>query len=287
MKILLGIEGGIGKNVAATGAVNTAVQQGHQVDVITAWPQVWQGNPHVNKVWEWGKAEYLSSKVKYYDKIIFDDPYRQTKFLKNELNLAGTWNWMINEIAESTIPAIYLNKAEQLYVEELLKDIKKPIMVVQTNGGTNAGYSWTRDIPLEEAVEMLTPFVDEYEIIHLRGDNQLELTGIKHTAPLNIRQALVVLRMSEKRLLIDSVYQHAAAAFELPSVVLWAMTEPQKFGYELHTNIESNKPMLKNMDRLEMLFSGLDANVDKCPFAPMQKIFDTDKVINALKNKQN
>jgi hypothetical protein len=286
MKILLGIEGVIGKGIAATGAVRTAHQLGHQVDIITAWPQIWQGNPYVNKVWEWSKAEYLSSKVKYYDKIIFDDPYRQTKFLKGELNLAGTWNWMLNEIAESTIPAVYLNKAEDLYVKELLKDIKKPIMVVQTNGGTSEGYSWTRDIPLEEAVEMLNPFAEEYEIIHLRSNGQLELTGIKHTAELNIRQAMVILRMSEKRLLIDSVYQHAAAAFELPSVVLWAMTEAEKFGYKLHTNIECNKPMLKNMDRLEMLFSGLDANVDKCPFAPMQKIFDADKVIEALKDKK-
>lgn len=286
MKILLGIEGGAGKGIAATGAVKIAVENGHQVDVITAWPQVWEGNPFVNKIYDWNRSEYLFEKIKEYDKIIFDDPYRQSAFLLGECNLTGIWNLMLNGIAEPVKPEIYLNKAETLQVTNLLKDVEKPIFVVQTNGGTNGGYAWTRDIPLEEAAEILNQFHEEYEIIHLRANGQLEIGGVKHTAELNIRQSIVVLALSEKRLLIDSVYQHAAAALELPSVVLWAMTEPTKFGHALHTNVVCNEPLLKNTDRLEMLFKGLDANVDKCPFGVNQPIFDTEKVIELLKDKK-
>jgi hypothetical protein len=284
MKILLGIEGGIGKGIAATGAVRTAHELGHQVDVITAWSNIWQGNPYVNKVWDWSRSEYLFEKIKEYDKIIFDDPYRQSKFLLGETNLTGIWNYMLNEIVEPVKPEVYLTMAETLNVKNLLSGVTKPIMVVQTNGGTDEGYAWTRDIPLPEAAEMLNPFAEEYEIIHLRANGQLELQGIKHAADLDIRQALVILQMSEKRLLIDSVYQHAAAAFELPSVVLWAMTEPEKFGHEIHTNIKCNEPELKNTDRLEMLFRGLDNSLDKCPFSPTQKIFDTELVVKKLKS---
>jgi len=282
MKILLGVEGGVGKGIAATGAVRIASEE-HQVDVITAHPSIWEGNPHVNKVWDWNRIEYMSEFIKNYDKIIFDDPYRNTRFLLDECDLTCTYNYMLNNLCEPVQPQLFLNKAEHLYVQGLLKEIKKPIFVVQTNGGLNQGYAWNRDIPLEEAVEILNQFQEEYEIIHLRANGQLEIGGVKHTGDLNIRQSLVVLGMSSKRLLIDSVYAHAAAALDLPSVVLWVQTEPSKFGYELHTNIECNQPELKNMDRLQGLFSGLDADTSKCPFGVDQKIFDVDKITKALK----
>jgi hypothetical protein len=191
---------------------------------------------------------------------------------------------MLNGLSEPVKPQIFLNKAEYLYVENLLKDIEKPIMVVQTNGGSDAGYAWPRDMPLEEALEVLNEFTDSYEIIHLRGPGQLEIQGIKHTAHLNIRQSMVVLSMSKKRLLIDSVYQHAAAALDLSSVVLWGLTEIEKFGYEMHTNIECNLPELKNMDRLDSMFSGLWNSTDACPFSKDQKVFDTKKIIETLRD---
>ena len=285
MKILLGVEGGIGKGIAATGAVKIASEE-NQVDVITAHPSIWEGNPHVNKVWDWNRIEYMSEFIKDYDQVIFDDPYRHTQFLLNDCDLTCTYNYILNGICEPAQPQIFLNKAESEYVKGLLKDIKKPIFVVQTNGGLTEGYAWNRDLPLTEAVEILNEFQEEYEIIHLRANGQLDIGGIKHTGDLNIRQSLVVLLMSSKRLLIDSVYQHASAALDLPSVVLWVQTEPSKFGYDMHTNIECNEPELKNMDRLQGLFSGLDADVSKCPFGVEQKIFDTKKVIEALKQSE-
>jgi hypothetical protein len=282
MKILLGIEGGIGKGIAATGAVKIASEE-HEIDVITAWPDVWHGNGSVNKVWDWNKVEYMSEFIKGYDKVIFDDPYRNTEFLLGGLDITATYNHMLNGLSEPVTPEIFLSKAEHLTVKELLVDIEKPILVVQTNGGQNAGYAWNRDIPLEEAVAILNNFNEEYEIIHLRGANQPEIGGTKHTADLNVRQCMVVLAMSEKRLLIDSVYQHAAAAMDLPSTVLWVQTEKEKFGYSLHTNIDANQPELENMDRLEGIFKGLDMDPSKCPFGPEQQIFDVEKVVTALK----
>jgi len=279
---LLGISGGIGKNIAATGAVKIAAEE-NTIDIITAHPTVWQGNPHVNKVYDWNRIEYLHEKLRDYDEVVFGDPYRHTKFLLSDCDLTCTYNYMLNKICEPVAPEVFLNKAERLHVEGLLKGIEKPIMVVQTNGGLNEGYAWNRDLPLEEAAEILNQFNEEYEIIHLRMDGQLEIGGIKHTAELNMRQCLVVLQMSSKRLLIDSVYQHASSALGLPATVLWVLTEPSKFGYEMHDNIMCNEPELKNMDRLEQLFTGLDTNTDKCPFGQDQKIFDTKKIVDSLK----
>ena len=64
MKILLNIEGGIGKNVAATGAVKVAHKEGHQVDVLTAHPSIWLGNPNVNKILDFNSLRYFTDELK-------------------------------------------------------------------------------------------------------------------------------------------------------------------------------------------------------------------------------
>jgi hypothetical protein len=284
MKILLSVEGGIGKNIAATGAVKIAKERGYDVDVITAHPSIWEGNTNVNKVWDWSRIEYMSDFIKNYEHLILDDPYRHSEFLLGGLDITATYNYMLNGLSEPVAPQIFLNKAEILLVDNLLKDIEKPIFVVQTNGGTDTGYAWPRDMPLDEAVAVLNRFTNDYEIIHLRGPKQAEIEGIKHTADLNIRQSIAVLAKSKKRLLIDSIYQHAAAALNLPSTVLWVMTEVEKFGYDLHTNVVSNVPELKNMDRLDSMFSGLWNDASACPFKPTQNIFNIEEIVETLKD---
>ena len=283
MKILVNIEGGIGKNVAATGAVKVAKDAGHEVDVLTAWPQVWLGNPNVNKVLDFGGLRYFTDELKGYDKLIFHDPYREQDFIQNKADLSATFNLLINGKAESVKPEIYLNKAENMKVRQILSSFEKPIMVFQTNGGHNQGYSWSRDLPLEEVVEVLNEFANDYELVHLRANGQLEINGTKHTADLNIRECLVVLQQSQKRLLIDSVYQHAAAAMGLKSTVVWIATEVEKFGYDMHDNIQANVGKLKHGERTDFIFGGLQDDPDKCPFTDDQKVLDTKKIINSLK----
>jgi len=286
MKILVNIEGGIGKNVAATGAVKVAKDAGHEVDVLTAHPAIWLGNPNVNKVLDFGGLRYFTDELKGYDRLIFHDPYREQDFIQNKADLSATFNLLINGKAESLKPEIYLNKAECMKVREILSGFEKPIMVFQTNGGHNQGYSWSRDMPLEEVVEILNEFNDEYELIHLRANGQLEINGVKHTADLNIRESLVVLQESQKRLLIDSIYQHAAAAMGLKSTVLWISTEVEKFGYAMHDNIQANVGKLKHGERTDFIFGGLQDDPDKCPFADEQKILPKKKIIDSLKKQK-
>jgi hypothetical protein len=283
MKILVNIEGGIGKNVAATGAVKVAKDAGHEVDVLTAWPQVWIGNPNVNKVLDFGGLRYFTDELKGYDKLIFHDPYREQDFIQNKADLTATFNLLINGKAESVKPEIYLNKAENIKVRQILSSFEKPIMVFQTNGGHNQGYSWSRDLPLEETVDILNEFANDYELVHLRANGQLEINGVKHTADLNIRECLIVLQQSQKRLLIDSVYQHAAAAMGLKSTVVWVSTEVEKFGYDMHDNIKCNVGKLKHGERTDFIFGGLQDDPDKCPFADDQKILPNKKIIDSLK----
>jgi len=285
-KILIGLEGGAGKHITVSAVIKQMHEEGHEVHVMAAWPQILQGNPYIARLHEWQRSEYLIERFNEYDQVILDDPYRQRPFLQGELNLAQTWFWMWDGrlvSREDAIPDYWITLAEEQEINSFVQGIEKPIMVVQTNGGQHQGWAWTKDIPLPEAAQVLNHFTEEYEIIHLRQKGQPQIEGIKHTEELSIRQCIALLARSKKRFLIDSYAQHAAAALNLPSTVYWAATKPEQFGYDLHTNIESYEPTLKNQHRLEMLFSGLDHSSDKCPFSAGQRLLPLEETMQALR----
>jgi hypothetical protein len=90
---------------------------------------------------------------------------------------------------------------------------------------------------------------------------------------------------SEKRLLIDSCLQHAAAAFNLPSTVCWIGTSPKVFGYDIHTNILPNKEKKKSCggNMIDSLFFDYDFNGPEFefPYDDMD-LFDLQAVYDSI-----
>jgi hypothetical protein len=96
---------------------------------------------------------------------------------------------------------------------------------------------------------------------------------------------LSIILHSEKRILIDSCLQHAAAALNLSSVVLWNGTSPKVFGHEIHTNIETTKPRnfkLPGSYLFDFDFMGVEYEY---PFNEREDIFDIDQIIEAIENQ--
>ena len=168
MKVLLGIEGGIGKHIAATGAIKAAKQRGYEVDVVCAHPLALQGNTDIHRVYEWQRGEYFFEKFDDYDRVVLNDPYRNQKFLTGELSLAQAWaELLLDELIEAEdqfLPNYEISLAEEQEILQFIKDFKKPILAVQTNGGQHAGWAWTKDMPLTEAAEVLNDYVTNAHI---------------------------------------------------------------------------------------------------------------------------
>ena len=96
--------------------------------------------------------------------------------------------------------------------------------------------------------------------------------------PMSNMELVSTLLYSDKRILIDSCLQHAAAALKLPSVVLWNGTSPKVFGWDMHTNIQAKKPAkfkLPNSVLFDFDFTGQEAEY---PYVDEDdEIFDFDK----------
>ena len=101
--------------------------------------------------------------------------------------------------------------------------------------------------------------------------------------PMSNMELVSTLLHSEKRILIDSCMQHAAAALKMPSVVLWNGTSPKVFGWDMHTNIEAKKPAkckLPNSVLFDFDFTGIEAEY---PYVDEDdEIFDFDKIVEAV-----
>lgn len=286
--IILSIEGGIGKSIMAT-AVCEAIKKQYPNDnliVISTYPEVFICNPHIYKCLSHNNLSYFykdyieNKKVKTF----LHNPYLETSHIQQECHLISTWCNMFGVKYDNEQPKLYLSNREEIYYSNLFNN-DKPIFVIQTNGGGNeqqVKYSWMRDIPNKIAQEIVNSFQNEYNIFHIRRDNQLTLQNTI-SATADFRALAILLKISTKRLLIDSFAQHTATALGLNSVVCWIGNNPNVFGYENNINIKAKKetkiPELKNA-----IFTkyNIDGNLIEFPYENESEIFNTEEIINAI-----
>jgi hypothetical protein len=88
---------------------------------------------------------------------------------------------------------------------------------------------------------------------------------------------------SEKRVLIDSSLQHAAAAMGLRSTVLWIGTSPVNFGYNVHNNIVANPPKGTNKLIDSYIFDySFEGAPHECPYNDLGDMFNVNEIIKSI-----
>jgi hypothetical protein len=219
------------------------------------------------------------------DTIIFkQEPYFTTDHIHKNLPLIETWCKVHGLKYSGEKPELIFNiRQQQLGFRKWKRD--RPVMVIQTNGGPMKDqpfpYSWTRDMPWPIANQIVQAFASQYHIIQICRQPDQGISGAEViTENLSNMELMSLLLQSQKRVLIDSCLQHAAAAVNLPSTVLWIGTSPKIFGYDLHTNILANLPDSKLPDSylFDYNFHGM---VHECPLLDLN-IFDESEVLNSI-----
>lgn len=290
MNIIFQINGGIGKCILATSMCEVIHHQypDDQLIVISGYPEVFLNNPYVHRSFAFGQAAYFyQDYIENKEFAVFaHDPYVDTHYIRQDEHLSHTWTRMFGLPApESVKPQIYLTDRErQFFGSKFTSD--KPIFLMQTNGGA-AGqelkYSWARDIPANTVLNIIEEFRKDYNIVHVRREDQTAFPGTTAVTD-NFRALAVLIELSEKRLFMDSFAQHAAAGLDKPSTVLWIANSPVVFGYDVHDNILSNphtkKPELRNAYFQKFDIAG---NLLEFPYNMEHEIFNVDKIIASLK----
>jgi hypothetical protein len=291
MKIaILQVNGGIGKCIMSTVICKQIKKQypEAQLIVLSGYPEVFLDNPHVDRAFTFGQTQYFYQD--YIDgkdfKFFGHDPYLEEGHLLQTEHLTHTWCKMLGlDLPESTSPELFLTDRERsFFSKKFVSD--KPIFLLQTNGGAaqqELKYSWARDIPTSVVARVIEEFRNDYNIIHIRRDDQPSFDGTFSVTD-NFRALAVLIDLSEKRLFMDSFAHHAAAAMNKPSTVCWVVNTPVVFGHEIHDNIlannETKKPELRHSFLQKYDISG---NLLEFPYNNEEEIFDVNKIIESLK----
>jgi ADP-heptose:LPS heptosyltransferase len=289
MQIIFQIDGGLGKSIMGTAVVKAIKKKYSKANIIvvSSYPDVFIGNPNVNKVLNYSQTVglYKTNVYKKDAKVFISDPYFTSDYITESKHLLEIWCEMYGVQYNGEKPEIFISKAEKEYFAPFYK-LDKPIMAIQPNGGGEGQplkYSWTRDIPSTVVMEVIEHFKNDYAILHIKREDQLMYENTM-AALDGWRSIAFMLTLSQKRLLIDSSSMHMATALNLPSVVTWVGTNPKVFGYELHNNIIANEPTKEiniehNYYQKHLLFEDLAT----LPYNEMSEIFDTQKIIQDLK----
>lgn len=291
MNIIFQIDGGLGKSIMGTAMVKVLRKRykNAHIIVVTAYPDVFLNNPHINecfRIEQMGGA-YLKY-VKDQDcKIFIEDPYRHTSFLTEREHLYKTWCKIYGLSYNNEQPELYITQPEIEYFKPFY-NTEKPIMVIQPNGGPQGQgfqYSWTRDIPKPTVNEIIQHYKEDYTIVHIKREDQYKYPDTLQALD-GFRSIAILLQLSKKRLLIDSFGQHLAASMGVKSTVCWVTTKPTIFGYKLHDNIQANlftkEPQIQNS--VYQPFN-LAQDISSIPYNDLNEVFDTNRIIESI-NKQ-
>jgi len=284
------IEGGLGKNIAATALLPDLAKQykTRKIVVVASYPEVFLNHPDVHRVYRVGMTAYFyEDYILNKDTLVFrHEPYFQTGHILKQKHLVQNWAELLGVSYKKQLPNLHLNM-----MQKRLPNIwqrQKPILLIQTNGGLFQGqaldYAWTRDMPIELANYIVDKIGKEYHIIQITRENSPQIPGVEVVNyPMSNMELFGLVAASQKRFLIDSCLQHAAAALNLPSTVFWVGTTPENFGYEMHTNIKSLPPKgnTKLIDAYLFDYS-FDGQLHECPYQDLSEMFDMNAIDKIL-----
>jgi hypothetical protein len=283
------IEGGLGKNVAATSLISSVKQKysDRKLILVVSYPEIFLNHPDIHRVYRVGMTSYFyDDYIKDKDTIVFKhEPYFQSDHIMKKKHLIENWCDLLDIKYEKQYPSLHPNMIQKDVMYNWRRD--KPTMILHTNGGPlqqNTLYSWTRDMPYGIAQAIVDRYSDKYHIIQVGRDPGHAVAGTEFiNAQMTNYELFSMLLLSEKRVLIDSSLQHAAAGYDLPSTVLWVGTSPKNFGYDMHSNVVANPPKneIKMIDSYLFDYS-FDGVSYECPYMDASEIFNLTDIFNSI-----
>jgi hypothetical protein len=283
------IEGGLGKNVAATALIESLQNKytDRKIIIVASYPEVFINHPIVYRVYKVGNTQYFYDDfIKDKDTIIFKhEPYFESNHIMKRKHLIDNWCNLLGVDYENQYPVLNFNLVQQRLANMWTRE--KPVLVIQTNGGplnSDLIYSWTRDIPFDVSLLITEKYSKTHHIIQVCKPSSRKLPNVEVIdKQMSSMEIFLLLAIADKRILIDSCLQHASAALNIESTVFWIGTSPKNFGYVLHNNIVANPPtnVTKMIDSYLFDYS-FDGITHECPYFTIEEMFNVTEIIKNI-----
>ena len=293
------IQGGLGKHVAAT-AVARAIKAAHpdrELITVCAWPELWASLPFIYRVFPLGNTQYFYEEyIDGKDSLIFaNEPYFTTTHVNKTHRLVESWCMMYGIPYNGETPMLKINPEQKKAIRNFYepKFEGKPFLLMHTNGGlytSERPYSWARDMPIDVAEKVAKHFKKTHFIMQVTRPASPKIDGVfVRQEQLSNTELMGLLELTNKRLLIDSSLQHGAAAFGLPSTVLWNATSSVIFGHSIHNNIQAKEKPKKSLPGSYLFDYQFDANENEFPYEDddLKDLYNVDQIIASVEKQTN
>lgn len=293
MRAIFHITGGLGKHVAATSVINSYKEQNSEYDitVCSAYPDVFEHNINVYESKDLNNLEYFYRDYisgKDDTKIFAQEPYKQQEHIFKQKHLVDTWCNMVG-IEKSKSPSLHVNFREIEIMSKRFLTQSKPLCIFQPFGGSiqHLPYNWARDIHPDMAQLMVNMLVQNgYHVIHVCNQYHPVLQNCERLDErLSVGMLGALLQISSERVLIDSSLQHIAAALSITSKVIWNVTSPSVFGYNLHTNILPKADYSKGHRKSYLFDYEISGIPSECPFKHYSDMFNMEEIQSSIFTK--
>jgi hypothetical protein len=280
--------------------VARAIKAAHpdrELIVVCAWPELWASLPFVYRVFPLGNTQYFYEEyIDERDSLIFaNEPYFTTTHVNKTHSLVESWCKMYGIPYNGETPMLKINPEQKKAIRNFYepKFEGKPFLLMQTNGGlfTNERpFCWSRDMPIEIANKVAKHFKKSHFVMQVTRPASPKVDDVfVRSEQLSNTELMGLLELTDKRLLIDSSMQHGAAAFNLPSTVLWNATSSVIFGHKIHDNIQAKEKPKKSLPGSYLFDYQFDANENEFPYEEddLTDLYDIDRIIDSLEKQTN
>jgi hypothetical protein len=251
------VEGGIGKNLMATGVVR-ALKKSYpdkRIIVLAGCPEVFFYNPNVYKTFNFANPLYFYDDYVGKDTVILKtEPYLDYNYINKEKHLVEAWCEQLGIKSDGVEPDLFFldNELEmaKFYIDKIQQDAKKEFVLLQWIGGKvpkdkskeelkmSLMTMFRRSLPIMEVEKLVEYFKDKYIFGNVGHNNFPEIKNT-NLVFFPIRSTIALLMYCKTFIGIDSFLQHAASAKQInkKGIVLWGGTSPECLGYDGQINI--------------------------------------------------
>lgn len=250
MQKIIKIDGGIGRVICATGAIRKLAQidTWDDIVIITSWPEVFENNPYILKLYKDGSIPYLFDDVIKHGKFYYPEPYHEWTYYVQEQHLIQSFNFILNGIIEKTKPEIFITEEEKNFgldvVSKALAASGKKSAIAYQPFGSGASMS-TCGVISDPSYRSLTDDLNKKILTDCKDSVFINLSHIPINHPncwqqqYTLRQLFAVASACHAVVSIDSLLSHVGVAFEKKGVLILGSTYSINVGYDEYKNYET------------------------------------------------
>lgn len=255
--LIFNVQGGIGRNIFATAVIRNLKKAYPEKDifVVAGFSDVFFNNPHIKRVYNFGKTYYLYDDYIKDKKDIFvvdAEPYKHPDYVAGKKHVVECWCELLGVPCDSVTPEMYFTRNELDVAEAFASKYTKPFVLFQHVGGKTPSQCnkqdqliskatmYRRSLPEKTAQDVANRLIkDGYAVGSVQTPNQFCPKGVDKIC-FSIRAIIGLIPKVDGLICIDSFLHHAAAGMGIQALVLWGGTSPDKLGYTMHKNLRHN-----------------------------------------------